>query len=489
MIQTLELLSRSLGRSAIPSSHGPLRRPVGGTPKQRARSIKGSSRPVQGPYAHLPGARSLVDTDFQRYRSRVCADRFSFVAQTNRQTITPLRSPKLRSTMQEKQRRYTPSQFTAVVAGLVLGKIAGDSSTTIAKVLHNLSPGVVGAWHIAQTSLVLIFLAACISAFISAIATKRCWASADQVVWSWISALLVLSLTIFDQYYPDPVDDSKLPILETMYYVGWILALWFGPTLALLCRPISFSRRVQICGGLMALVSILVAIGLLVGLIIIEVGEKLWPALNNGLCGGAHSNDPRKFWLASPPVINGLSAALFVVILLPIWWTELWSRAPTREKAIWIIAFSLFSFTYAGTFGGVFYVDRNWAKVLVDSGLVSGWGFFYSFGAFPVTLITVALVLYTLTHKPSPVGASWPVRRSFWLILPIGLAVGFGAVAYWGLASIARLDDVCSHHGELLAIGHAANGFVLGVVLSFSQIVLRSLRNLLLDNRSSTQSL
>lgn len=361
-------------------------------------------------------------------------------------------------------------QFAAALVGLVLGQIAGDKSVTVAKLfLFFWSGPTYEQWHVTQVSLIVILVVACAGVAFGAFAAQRGWADHEQVLLSMVAAVIVALFTIIDQSLPNPTDSSQLPTKETLYYVGWVVGLWLVPVFLQPNPNGQLAERIRRGGGLLGVVSVMAVACWLGGTLLVEVARYIvsYDAISELTAGaGANLGDPRKFWLASPSAVNPICSVLFVVSFSPIWWQELWRHRQIGKACIWIASFSAFGLIYAGLFGGVFYAERGWAARLIARDLAESWQFFLTFGAFPAVMIVTVLLSFRLTRRDeTSTAVGWPVSDRFWLLLPLGLALGFAAVSLLGLAPLARLDEVSWPQIAVLTTAHAINGILLGLTL------------------------
>ena len=375
-------------------------------------------------------------------------------------------------------------QFAAALVGLVLGQIAGDKSIVVAKLflyLWNWEEQY-KLWHVTQASLVVIIITAFIGVIFGAFMVKRGWVNENQIVLSMVTAIFIALFVIIDQSLPTPLGESGLPFRETLYYVFWFIILWLIPG-ALLPNPEqSFARRIRLWGGMVAVLSVTALTFWLAGTLTIQ-GAVLLESIIIAECTVANSGDPRKFWLASPSIVNPICAALTVVALAPIWWRTLWSDTGVVKCGLWSISFIVFGIFYAGLFGGFLYAERGWAKVLVNNDVVSRLEFFTIFGSLPIIVVTVVILTYLLTRIKEPAGAAirinWQVAGTFWWLLPVCMAASFGSFALLGLAPIVRLGGACQSHVWVLAGAHTMNGFIFGLIFRISEAAITWFRPLL----------
>ena len=360
-------------------------------------------------------------------------------------------------------------RFTAALVGLVIGQIVGDNSITVAKLfLYFWDGSSYEKWHVTQASLVVIFVVTCAGVTFGAFMAKRDWADDEQIVWSMVTAVFVALFAIIDQSLPEPVGDSQLPFIETIYYLGWAVGLWLVPVILLPNPDRSFARRIRHAGGLMAVSAGIAVVCWFSGAVLIQVVRYaldhhplLLETLQNK---NGNPADSRRFWLASPSTVNPICGAFFAVAFSPIWWHKLWHRERVKAR-LWIISFVAFTFVYAAVFGGILYAERG-CTTGAEAYALCAWKFSLAFGAIPVVVTVTVLLAFRLTQVEPPNSIGWPVSGRFWWFLPLGLAIGFAAVAVLlGLAPLARLDGVSPTQIGALTIAHTVNGALLGLVL------------------------
>lgn len=376
----------------------------------------------------------------------------------------------------------TLKQFVAALIGLILGQIAGDKSIVLAKIfLYFWNNGQYQLWHVTQASLIIILLTAFIGVVVGVFMAKNRWADVNQIILSMATAILVATFSIIDQALPSPSDKSKLPFEETTYYVGWFIVLWLVSGILLPNPEQSFARRVRSWGGLMAVLSLMSGVSWILGALLIQVGVMLHKDILLNCSGGANFCDPRKFWLASPSILNPIFVALTMVALIPFWWNSLWKNATNWQRLAWTTSFSAFGIIYAGIFGGEFYAERGWARSTIDSHLADERQFFIVFGSIPATaiVVTVLIFLWTRTPTESSIGVGWPVHRAFYWLLPIVMGLGFMAVALLGFGPLVRVDGAHILEVWILAVGHGINGILFGLIFLVSMVAVKSFRPLL----------
>ncbi len=339
-------------------------------------------------------------------------------------------------------------RFAAALVGLILGQVTGDKSITIAKaVLYLWNDGKSYEREtVAEASLAVLFIFACVGIIFGAFATRRKWASFEQVVMSMVVVVIVAFFTIVDHSLPNAVGDSRLPFWETMYYLGWVITLWFLPVILLPNPDATFPGWVRRGGVVLAVSATMAGACWAVGGIL-------------ELAAGYIFNVSLSFWMARPVTINAICGAFVAVTFVGIWWRGLWWSA--ISPFIWLIGMTILVIAYTGVYGWFFYAPGKVAPP---------WQFFLTFSAFPTVVAATVLVAYKLTRRRDNVGFSvgWPVSRWFWRLLPVGFAFGFALIAWLGFASLAQHDETIN-----LVIAHSLNGILLGLSLRVMELALR----------------
>ena len=367
-------------------------------------------------------------------------------------------------------------RFFATLVGLLLGYIVGDMSGTVAKLfLFIRKSNQYQPWQLTETSLAIILVFTCVIAIFGVYSTKRGWANEDQVVLSVASALLIAVSTIIDQSLPEPNGDGDLLIFfKQFHFIGWMFGLWLIPIILLPNPSGSSGTKIQLGGRLIALSAALALVCGIVGLGLtqffrLDVIEKshylksIWSSSNCNIC-----SDSLGFWMMRPFSLNPIWGIFFVMAFLPIWRQELWENVKISFARVWWVVFAvIFATLYSGLYGWKLYTyDRNWARCLMDSNLISELYFFFAFGAFPTAGALVVLFCYWLTRRKESVNkADWPVSNLFWWLLPLGFAISFAAIAGLFIVPIIRADHASDIQINFLTISHAINGAVLGLTL------------------------
>ena len=345
-------------------------------------------------------------------------------------------------------------RFATTLVGLVLGQVVGNNSVTIAKAFVIWRDQPYTREWVANVSLQVIFVLATLGASFGAFAVRRKWASFEQVVTSVAIAVVVALFAIVDHSLPTVKGDEQLPFEETAYYLGWVVALWFVPFVALPSPDGSFSGWLRRGGGLLIVSATMTLACFVEGAVLELAGRRILEA-GRWLEGGSYLNDPLRFWMARPVTVNAICGTFIVVTFSGIWWRGLWRTVPFAH--IWTVIVSTFSIAYTGLYGWFFYAPGK-------SG--APWQFFLAFGALPATVTLTVLVAYGLTRRDNmkiPVG--WPVSKWFWWLLPAGLGINFGLSALFGFAPLAKLDGAAANQVIVLVVAHGINGFLLGLTL------------------------
>ena len=351
-------------------------------------------------------------------------------------------------------------RFAAALVGLILGQLAGDKSVTIAKVFLYFDDGqFYERQAVAEASLHVIFIVAGVGAFFGCLAAKRKWVSIEQVVTSVSIAVVVAFFAIVDYSLPVATDDSQLPFKQPMYYLGWVFGLWFAPFVFLPNQDGTFQGWVRRGGGVLAVAATMAVACFLVG-VSLERAVRLIGGLG-WLDDGFYLNDTLRFWVARPGTVNAVCGSYVVVAFASIWWRGLqWSK--TRAYT-WTLGMTAFVIAYAGLYGWGFYAP-------VDH--PARWQFFFAFGTLPAAAAITVFLAYAMTRRDDAGGSvGWPVSARFWLLLPMGFAVGFAISALLGLAPLA--EGATDKQIFVLVVAHCINGVVLGLNLRLMALAFR----------------
>ena len=146
-------------------------------------------------------------------------------------------------------------------------------------------------------------------------------------------------------------------------------------------------------------------------------------------------------WLVKPSTLNVINSGIVVVAFLPVWRQDLCRYRRCIASKLWIVFFVVSTTLYTGMYG-------PWFKLLN----ASRWQSFFVHAAFPAVVIIVAFITFRAREH---------VGRFRWFVLPVGLAIGFAAVAQCGLASLPGAPENYS-----LSTAHAVNGALLGLILT-----------------------
>ena len=350
-------------------------------------------------------------------------------------------------------------RFAAALVGLVLGQMVGNNSQTIAKVFLLLSDDLQYTQkEVAEVSLHVIFVIACAGACFGALAAKRGWASFEQVVTSVSVAAVVAFFAIVDHSLPVGRGDARLEFGETMYYLGWLVALWFVPFAFLPNPGGTFHEWIRRGGGVLAVSATMAAACFLVGAVLETAVREVVDARGWLTNGESYMNDPLRFWMARPATVNAVCGAYIVVAFCGIWWRGLWRSG--LAAWMWMAGVTAFVTVYTGVYGWILYAP--------DKGAAPGY-FFLAFSALPIVVALTVLLAHCFARGGNAQAArahvGWSVSPSFWWLIPVGFAVGFGLNAMLGFAPLARTDGATPRQLLVLTIAHSINGIVLGVNL------------------------
>lgn len=343
-------------------------------------------------------------------------------------------------------------RFWAALVGLILGQLAGNHSVTLAKLYVYLrDPSAYYSARIAEVSVQAIGILALGGLVFGGWATKRGWASFEQVVTSMVIATVVATFTILDQSLPVVSGDARLPLGETSYYLGWIFGLLFVPAL-LVTRPgAGFAEWIRRGGGLVVVAAATGLAGLAAGAAVEETATFILESLSGEFC----LNDCQRFWMARPITINAICGMYVVVAFSVIWWQELYRSA--MRTSLWVAGISVFAAVYSGIYGWFIYAPAKAG---------APWQFAAAFGAVPVVTVVVVFAAYRIGRRDSEIPAvGWPVSGLFWWLSPLGLSVGFAACAGLGFGPLAIQGGATGEQLVVLTAAHAINGFVFGLVL------------------------
>ena len=250
-----------------------------------------------------------------------------------------------------------------------------------------------------------------------------------QVVWWLVVAIIAASFAIIDHNLSDTVSD-KLPLGRTFYFLGWMSGLWLVAPLVtpfLLLKNQPSANRSLDSVDLMAMLAALALLSFVAGQVLIAMADWLY-------------DFSRDRWLVDPSAVNVMTSAIVVVAFLPIWRQEVCGRR-VAAAVLWTVFFVISTIIYAGMYG-------LWFKPLN----VSKWQLFSAYAAFPAVVMFVAFIAFLLPAR---------LARFRWFMLPIGLAMGFAAVAQYSLASLSKTPGNCP-----LIIAHTVNGVLLGFILA-----------------------
>ena len=328
-------------------------------------------------------------------------------------------------------------RLVGALVGFLLGQLAGDKAVTIARVvLAIFAREQLDLRHrVAEASLFVILVVTGVSAAVGLLAVRRRWVYAEAFLLAVFVGVFTAALVVVDYSLPVATKNSDLLVGQPLYFLGWILGLWFLPSLALPNPDGTLEGRVLRGLGALAVVAPMTIIGLVTGFVA-EIG---W-------------GSSEKFWIAKPLGINAICGSLVVVACANIWWRGLeWSA---RRSWAWTVGITVVASAYAGL----------WGLRLYEPNASADWRHFLGFGALPVVGVAAVYLAYAMTRRVAGAAAvGWPVSKWFWLLLPITFALTCSANAVVGLAPIEEYEG---RRLVVLAWAHGINGAVMGVSLA-----------------------
>ena len=338
------------------------------------------------------------------------------------------------ATSQDKVSGPTPLGVTTyALIGLAVGSITWNNAVVIAK-LHRwlLNKPLDDEKRIVEAALIIIVAFTFMGILFARRGVKRGSAEATQVVWLMVAAIITASFAIIDHALPNPVDNSKLPLLRTFYLLGWMVGLCLiaplaAPFLLLRRQP---ANRSLYSVDLMAMLATLALFSFFASETLIVIADRFF-------------DFSRGRWLLNPSSLNAIASCTVVVTLLPIWRQELYSNKRSMSAILWIVFFVAFVIIYAGMYG-------PWFKRLN----VSRWQLFCAYASFPTAAMIAAFIAFLIPVR---------LRRFRWFVPPVGLATIFAAMAKYRLAPLT-LDEQGNFS---LIVAHAVNGILLGLIIAF----------------------
>ena len=366
----------------------------------------------------------------------------------------------------------------ADIIGIVVGFIAADKFPIIAS-------GVLYIWndgsedyqrHLAEASLIILFLFSFIAVWLGAVFSKRGWVTDRQIMLSMFTAIVIAAFTIVDQSLPDRDGYTRIEFGNTIYYLGW-------PAVLYLLAPVLLPRvgddsKMRSAVFLMA-VSCVVALACYVsGAILVEVARLTNRAMGVLDGGIANFRDPLRFWLLRPSIVSPIAGASVVVAFAPLWWPHLWSESRALAKCAWIMGYSFFSVAYAGLYGKVVFAKKGWVENLVGcEPSISDWRFFVLFAAYAgAAFVAVGLCVFltrdTKARRQGSIG--WPISDRFWWWVPAFIGGGLViAVVLFVLPVVTHCEEASGAQTAFLVIAHFVAGLVLGVSLRLFGVATR----------------
>ena len=369
--------------------------------------------------------------------------------------------------------RFEPhllQRFIMAVVNLFFAQLVGEKSVILAKIYYFYFHGsdTFELWKIIQLSLVLLFIFTCLAILIIVLLVESNSEQVVQVLIFVFSAFVIAFFAIIDQSLPSMNGGKQLPLWETLYYFGWPLILWFAIPYFLLHG--SLFERAQKSVIFIAISFVGIAICGIVGAVLLNLVSEILEYTNFLQCAVGIMNDTIKFWQASPPTINALSALFVVVAFAPKWWRNLKLRV---SWPVWILIITGFAIIYAGIFGSFFYVERPhfYGQKSIKLQIL----LFIEFGSFSlITTLVFLLSLWLVRHQSnSRTDSGFPACNRFWLYLSIGLGLGFSLIQLLGFLPNGRFVEAETEQVLVTMASHALNGLCLGFSLRSLKYAIR----------------
>ena len=355
------------------------------------------------------------------------------------------------------------------VIGIVVGFIAADKFPIIAKVVLYVWNGAEDYQkHLAEGSLVVLFVFSFIAVVVGAAFAKQDWTTDRQIMLSMVTALFVATFAIVDQSLPDHEGHARIRFGNSIYFLGW-------PAVLYLLAPVLLPRvgddsKMRSAVFLMAVSCITALVCFVSAALLVEVTRGVHRSMDLLGEGAANFRDPLRFWILRPSIVGPIAGASVVVAFAPLWWPDLWSTSRAFAKWAWIIGYSLFSVAYAGLYGKLVFAGRRWVQLLASCDpTFSDWRMSMMFAAYAATVfaaIGFCAFLARDTQLRTQRAIGLPVRRWFWWCVPWLLGTGLLLAAVAVVLPIAtHCESASSAQIGFFVIAHFAAGAVLGVSL------------------------
>ena len=355
------------------------------------------------------------------------------------------------------------SRFTTAVVGMLFGLFVGQIYLIVAKLIHYRKGEGIVHWKLVESSLYILILAmvCAICVCLILLNTKRLGRRqfSEHVILFSGSTLVVACFTIVDQGLPEVAGAETLPIWRSLYYLGWPIMLWFVFPWLLLND--GGNDRLQRVGSLIVVSLLVGAICGLIGLGFERFVSEL--VASTGLLGGVPGRliHHKEIWLGRPIAVNFICGMFLVVTFVRSWLPQIRFKWQRWGVVGWQTLLVGFAILYSGLFGGVFYGDA-------DGEALFSWFFFIQFSLIPVVGVLGFKIAQFITHGPesaSRMTGSFGGGIRFWLVLSVGLGVGFAAIQLLGLLPYGRFAQAEWRLVAVIVLCHAANGCVLGMSL------------------------
>ena len=346
-----------------------------------------------------------------------------------------------------------PQDVVVGFLGFVVGQLLGDKAVTLGRVvvwaqerLRYKDPV-----HAVDAALLIILLSTAAAAVAGMwLTTRNKWEYAQALLVAAATGVVTAAFVILDYVVGPGGEDPSFRGWQASYFLLWIVVLWFLPTLGLPIPNRLAKDRVLAGYGVFAVAASMTTIGLVSGLFVETVmcgaGAREWVEGGKAWC-----DLPEKSWIARPVTMNAFFGPLVVVTCAPMWWSGLgWSK---YRRWVWICTFT----TTAAILAGL------WGAQLYRAGRAATWTRFDNFAWLPIAgMLCLGLVYWVTREERKGADLGWSVSRSFWLLLPMSLAV---VCVVNALVLLAQIETYEGERRWVLAAVHGINGVFMGAGL------------------------